>query len=181
MKMQEILSLYEKAAGAKMNLFKMVIIPLALPTIPQWVIYSGYKISASGEIQRYLGALIGYQLRQSNLHNFYLDKISKQILGWSNRLLSLTGKILSIQHILQSITMYYMMYMATHANTMKQINSIFKDFLQGFDREEEDPFYSLEQAHTAQRVWGIGIQRLLDPLRGAPKQIGYQHLGRPNH
>lgn len=33
-KMQEILSLYERPVGAKMNLSKMVIIPLALPTIP---------------------------------------------------------------------------------------------------------------------------------------------------
>lgn len=59
-KMQEILFLYEEVASAKMNLLKMVIIPLALPTIPQWVINSGYKVSALGEIQRYLGAPIGY-------------------------------------------------------------------------------------------------------------------------
>lgn len=94
--MQEILSTYEEVAGAKMNVLKIVIIPLALPTIPQWVTDLGCKVSAPGDIQRYLGAPIGYQLRQSDLHNFYLDKISKQILGWSNKLLSLIGKILLI-------------------------------------------------------------------------------------
>lgn len=41
LKIREILYLYEDAAGAKMNLLKTVIIPLALPMIPQWVTDSG--------------------------------------------------------------------------------------------------------------------------------------------
>lgn len=62
-KIQEIISLYEKAFGAQMNLSKAVIIPLGFLDIPQWVNNIGYKINAPGEIQQYLGAPIGNQLR----------------------------------------------------------------------------------------------------------------------
>lgn len=56
-KLQEALHLYELASGAKLNLAKSVIIPLALPSIPQWLRDTGCTINKPGEIQKYLGAL----------------------------------------------------------------------------------------------------------------------------
>lgn len=118
-----------------MNLAKTVIIPLGMDTILQWVYDTGCKVSTTGEIQWYLGAPIGYKLRPFEMHNFCLDKISKRISGWSNRLLSFTGKVILIQHVLQSITVYHMMYMVAPAKIVDQINQLFKDFLRGFDTE----------------------------------------------
>lgn len=132
-KLQSILNIYETAAGAKMNFRKTIIIPLSMNSTPQWIHDTGCKISGPGEIQRYLGAPIGYQIKQSNMHSFCLDKISKRIAGWSNRLLSFTGKTILIQHVLQSITIYHMMQMATPGKIAKLVNQIFKDFLWGFD------------------------------------------------
>lgn len=95
-KLQGIFGIYETMAGEKMNFRKTVIIPLSMDSIPQWIHNLGCKISGPGEIQRYLGAPIGNLLKQSDMHNFCLDKISNRISGWSNRLLSLLGKILLI-------------------------------------------------------------------------------------
>lgn len=69
------------------------------------------------------------------MYNFCLDKIGKRISGWANHLLSFTGKVLLIQHVLQSITTYHMIYTSTPTSTIQQINHLFKDFLWGFDRE----------------------------------------------
>lgn len=118
-----------------MNLSKTIIIPLGMSTILQWIHDTDCKISGPSEIQRYLGAPIGYQLWQVDMHNFCLDKISKHISRWSNHLLSFMGKTILIQHVLQSIMIYHMMYKATSEMTTKQINYIFKDFLWGFDVE----------------------------------------------
>lgn len=95
-KLQEIILLYEATLGARMNLAKTVIISLGFNIVPQWVHATGYKISASGEIQQYLGAPIGNQLNQADMHGFYLEKIGKIISGWSNRLLSFSGKVILI-------------------------------------------------------------------------------------
>lgn len=110
-KLQKKIKLYKVVAGAKMNPSKTVIIPLGMLEVPQWIGDIGCKINHPGKIQRYLGTPIGNLVKQSDMHNFCLDKISKCISGWSNRLLSLTGKALLIQHIIHSITIYHMMYM----------------------------------------------------------------------
>lgn len=92
--LQSILTFYKMAAGTKMNLTKTVIIPLGFSNIPQWIQDTGCKISGP----RGDHAPIGYLLRQTEMHSFCLDKISKRNLGWSNQLLSLTGRTILIQH-----------------------------------------------------------------------------------
>lgn len=86
--------------GAKMNFRKTIIIPLDMNSTPQWIHDTKCKISGPGEIQRYLGAPIGYQIKQSDKHSLFLDKISKCMAGWSDRLLLFTGKTILIQHVL---------------------------------------------------------------------------------
>lgn len=86
-----------------MNLAKATIIPIGLSPIPQWVHDIGCKVGSPSEVQRYLGAPIGYQVRHFDLHNYCLDKISKRISGWSNRSLLFTSRVLLIKHVLQSI------------------------------------------------------------------------------
>lgn len=132
-KLQEALNLYELASGAKLNLAKSVIIPLALPKIPQWLHNTSCSINKPREIHKYLGVPFGYQLKKIEMYNFCLDQISKRISGWAKKLLTFMGKVL-IQHVLQSITTYHMMYNAASTSTLKQINRIFKDFLWRFDK-----------------------------------------------
>lgn len=48
-KIQEIISLYEKALGVNMDLSKIVIIPLGFSDIPHWVHAIGCKIGQQGE------------------------------------------------------------------------------------------------------------------------------------
>lgn len=110
-KLKVILKLYEVALGARLNFAKLVIIPLMLPAIPQWLIHTGCTMSALGEVQKYLGAPFGLGLISSQLHDFCIDRVSKRIKGWANFLVSFNGRVLLIQHVLQSI--YHMMYVCT--------------------------------------------------------------------
>lgn len=118
-KLQEALHLYKLASGEKLNLAKLVIIPLALPTISQWLHDMGCIISKPREIQKYLKAPFGLQLQRTKMFNFCLDRIGKRIVGWENRLLTFIGEVLLIQHVLQSITTYHMLYTTTSTTTLK--------------------------------------------------------------
>lgn len=68
------------------------------------------------------------------MYNFFLEKVGKRITGWENQLLTFNGKVLLIQHVLQSIIMYHMMYTAAPTSIIQKINQFFKDFLWGFDK-----------------------------------------------
>lgn len=92
--------IYELAFGAKLNLAKLVIIPPSVPMVPQWFHATSYTTNNPGEVHKYLGAPFSNQLNKIDTYNFCLDKISKCILGWSNRLLSFIGKVLLIKHVL---------------------------------------------------------------------------------
>lgn len=133
--LQDALRIYELALGAKLNLEKSVIVPLALLSILQWLRDIGCTISQPGEILKYLGAPFGLQIRATNMYNFCLDRISKRISGWANRLLTFTRKVILIQHVLQSITTYHMMYSSAPTTIIQQIHQMCKDFLWGFDKD----------------------------------------------
>lgn len=70
-------------------------------------------------MQKYLVAPFKQQLKKIDMYNFYLGKINKKIMGWANELLTFTDKVLLIQHVLQSITTYHMMYIAALVTTLK--------------------------------------------------------------
>lgn len=76
-KLQDALKIYELASRARLNLENPVIVPLALLVIPQWLIDTRCMISNPREVQKYLGAHFGNQIRLTNMYNFCLEKISK--------------------------------------------------------------------------------------------------------
>lgn len=105
-----------------------------MTSIPQWLHATRYTINQSSKVQKCLGVPFGQQIKPTNMYNFCLDKISKQISGWENWLLSFTRTTILMKHILQSITTYHIMYSTMLASVLQQINCIFKDFLWGFDK-----------------------------------------------
>jgi hypothetical protein len=115
---KEILAVYELASGQKLNLSKSVIVPFGLPEDTQhWVTETGCHISKVGEIQKYLGAPWGVGLSEAQLHTYCLDRISDRLRLWSARMLSFTGRVLLIKHVLQAIPIYHMMFVRTPTKT----------------------------------------------------------------
>jgi hypothetical protein len=129
------LEVYESASGAKLNLQKSVIIPFCLPSIPAWLIATQCHISIAGEIHKYLGAPWGFEIADTDLHNFYVAKISDRLKTWSKKLLSLPGRILLVKHVLQAIPIYHMMFIRLPNKTTTRIKQICRDFLWGFNQE----------------------------------------------
>lgn len=74
---QRVLECYEVASGARLNLFKSIIIPFSIPIIPRWLVDTGCLINKQGEDHRYLGAPFSFELCSEQLHSFCLDEIVK--------------------------------------------------------------------------------------------------------
>lgn len=58
-KLQVALRIYKLALGAKLNLAKSIIVPLAMTTIFKWLQNTGCTISKPREVQKYLGPHLG--------------------------------------------------------------------------------------------------------------------------
>lgn len=78
-KIENSISLYERALGEKLNIKKSIVIPIGLRTIPQWLIDKGCIITQHGQITRYLGVPLGTSMTPIDIKFFYLDRVGKQI------------------------------------------------------------------------------------------------------
>lgn len=126
------LNCYEKATGAKLNLWKPVVIPInAMEVIPIWLQETRCKLSGVGEVQQYLGAPFRLKLSVSQQHCFCLDRIGGRLSAWSTHFLSFTGRVLLVKHVLQAIPIYHMMFLRSSEVLARKIISLSRVFLWG--------------------------------------------------
>lgn len=158
--LKTILSCYETASGARLNLQKSVVIPFALKEIPEWLRETGCIIIKSGEVQRYLGAPIGVDLRSDQLHQFCLEKIGKRLSSWSLRLLSFSGRLILIKHVLQAIPIYHMMFIKSSEKLAKKMVALSWDFLWGHNAEggKRIPLIAWERLAWPKSEGGVGLK-----------------------
>jgi hypothetical protein len=89
--LRKCIALYEKALGAKLNLQKLIITPIALDNIPDRIYDIGCSILANGDITKHLGAPFSNNLSSAAMQNFYLDKLAKRIVALKPRSISFLG------------------------------------------------------------------------------------------
>lgn len=75
--LQNCIIVYEQASRAKLNLSKLVVIPLGVSLILEWLKNMGCIIKKLGEIMRYLGAPIDVGLSNTQVQDYCLDKVGK--------------------------------------------------------------------------------------------------------
>jgi hypothetical protein len=113
-------------------------------------------------VHRYQGAPWGSQLSDLQLHQFFLDKISPRLCSWTSKMLSFTGRLLLIKHVLQAIPIYHMMFMKTPTKTVKQLEQIFKDFIWGFKKDGgwKTPLVSWHKLVRRKACGGLGFKNI---------------------
>lgn len=55
---------------------------------------------------------------------FLLDKVRKRIFHWSNRLLSLQGRIVMLKHVLRAILVFHLMSLALNKGNAEELEQI---------------------------------------------------------
>ncbi|CAM6097625.1 unnamed protein product [Calypogeia fissa] len=180
--LKDALSIYELASGARLNLAKFVIIPLALPDIPIWLRQSGGVISEAGMVHKYLGAPIGWDLKPTVLHNFCFDKLGARLALWSARLLTFTGRVLLIKHVFQAIPVYHSMLLHAPDMVCTKMNRLCKDFLWGFNKQggRKLPLVAWDKLALPKIFGGLGFKSLKYHSRALLSRWFLQALDNPS-
>jgi hypothetical protein len=158
--LQSHIQLYEKASGAKLNLEKSIIVPIALQQIPDWLTETRCIIAAEGEVIKYLGAPYGNKLTSQTTQKFCLEKLSKRITTYAPQFLTFTGRVQIVKQVLMSMPTYHLMYLNLPAATHNKINRICKDFIWGYNKEGEQktPLISWERLCRFKKHGGLAIK-----------------------
>lgn len=94
------IQIFENIVGAFLNVARSVIIPLVNLVAQAWFGSIGCLILQPRETTIYLGCLIGFKVTPSLKTEFLLGKVHKQLSHLANRVLSFTGQIVLLQHVI---------------------------------------------------------------------------------
>ncbi|KAL2642721.1 hypothetical protein R1flu_010308 [Riccia fluitans] len=131
-----LLSFFESASGARLNLQKSFALVIGLHTEPpHWLRRMGCGIMEHRKLYRYLGAPISSGLTHDQLISFCLDRLVSRLNLWSNKILSFEGRVVLVKHILLTIPIFYLSTIGITKKVAKGVEAIARRFL--WDRTEE--------------------------------------------
>ncbi|KAL3683856.1 hypothetical protein R1sor_001878 [Riccia sorocarpa] len=126
-----LLQQYEEASGAKLNVRKSVMIPVAMEELPLWMTTTGCRIAAKGEVVLHLGFPGGDEVTEGQICSYLQCKLTNRTTMWSNRWLSWSSRIVLAQKILPSLPAYVLMTFGLSKKGYKQLEDAWRMFVWG--------------------------------------------------
>jgi hypothetical protein len=83
----------------------------------------------------YLGLPVGANPRRASTWEPVVDRLRKRLRTWGNRYVSLGGRIVLINSVLNSIPIFYLSFLKMPAVVIKKIIHIQQEFLWGVSKE----------------------------------------------
>ncbi|KAL3698824.1 hypothetical protein R1sor_012900 [Riccia sorocarpa] len=135
LELQDAVKLYEDIFGAKLNIAKSTVIPIAMEGVPSWLPPLGCYIAREGEIIRYLGFPIGRKVKQKQQTDYILGKIQKRMGNRTYRMLTFEGRVVVTRHILKAIPTHILSCMNFSTNELDRFELLCRNFVWGLDNE----------------------------------------------
>ncbi|KAL3677354.1 hypothetical protein R1sor_027302 [Riccia sorocarpa] len=126
---------FEGFSGARLNLAKSAIIPLALPNVPQWLPATGCKIVSPGEHIVYLGCKAGPSFEEEDHARDIANKLVRKLAHWSHKFLTWPGRVVILRHILKAIPIYSFLSIGLSEEGYKHLEAVCRDFIWGTNRD----------------------------------------------
>ncbi|KAL3688213.1 hypothetical protein R1sor_014522 [Riccia sorocarpa] len=126
-----LLQQYEEASGAKLNVRKSVMIPVAMEELPFWMTATWCRIAAKGEVVLHLGFPGGDEVTEGQICSYLQGKMTNRTTMWSNRWLSWSSRIVLAQKILPSLPAYVLMTFGLSKKGYKQLEDAWRMFVWG--------------------------------------------------
>ncbi|KAK2454307.1 hypothetical protein QL285_001883 [Trifolium repens] len=129
--LKAILRGFELASGLKVNFWKSSLMGVNVP--PSFLeMACGFLNCKRGVIPfSYLGLPVGANPRRCATWEPLLDQLRKRLLSWGNRYVSLGGRIVILNSVLNAIPIFYLSFMKLPAMVLKKIVRIQREFLWG--------------------------------------------------
>jgi ribonuclease HI len=165
--LENILSTWCEASGAKFNLEKTEIIPIGTKEHRERLIRSrrihpddqplnpGIRIAEDGHPTRILGAWIGNDIEQAQPWSPILDKIKETLDRWTLANPTLDAKRLIIQMVVGGMTQFLTKAQGMPAMITKRLTTILRECL--WDGKKTPPGLSLQQLMKPRQEGGINL------------------------
>jgi hypothetical protein len=109
----------------------------------------------------YLGLPVGANPRKERTWKPLLDSLAKRLNNWQFRYVSLGGRVILLNFVLNSIPIFYLSFMKMPANIWKQIVKLQREFLWGgTNRVRKIPWVSWTNVCKSKANGGLGIRDL---------------------
>ncbi|KAL3677633.1 hypothetical protein R1sor_027581 [Riccia sorocarpa] len=129
--LQLAVKLYEEISGAKLNITKSTIIPIAMEHVPGWMHRLGCYIAQEGEVIRYLGFPIGWKVKDTQKCDFILGRIQKRLGSWTYRMLSFAGRMVVMRYVLKAMPNHLFTCLYLNQKALDRLEAICRKFLWG--------------------------------------------------
>ncbi|KAL3679123.1 hypothetical protein R1sor_022079 [Riccia sorocarpa] len=137
-KATEIIHKFEVMSGARLNVSKSLVIPIGFKEPPDWLRRTGCKLALEGEVWSYLGCPIGIDLSEEQVMQWMLDRMTKRLSHWTNRLLTWESRTVMARHILMAIPTYALMTLGLTTDGYAELARVCSRFIWGANREGAD-------------------------------------------
>jgi hypothetical protein len=84
-----------------------------------------------------LGLLVGANLRSASTWEPLISSLRKRLGNWNNKFVSLGGRIVLLNSVLNAIPIFYLSYLKIPIQVWKKVTKIQRDFLWGEQKWEE--------------------------------------------
>jgi hypothetical protein len=129
--LKAILRGFELASGLKVNFWKSSL--MGINVTPQFLnIACSFLKCKQGSLPfSYLGLPVGANPRRYSTWSPLIDNLKKRLRSWGNRYVSLGGRIVVINSVLNAITIYFLSFLKVPVVVLKEIIRIQREFLWG--------------------------------------------------
>ncbi|KAL3689125.1 hypothetical protein R1sor_015434 [Riccia sorocarpa] len=157
--LQDAIRVYELISGAKLNINKSTIIPIGMSVIPEWLRNTGCHIAAKGELIRYLGFPIGWGVSAEDQKDFVLGKLKRKLKHWSMQLLSFTGRLIAIKHVLRATPIHLFACLKLPNDTLDEMESTCRFFLWGENANKQNkiPMVAWSELAKHKAIGGLAL------------------------
>ncbi|KAL3675882.1 hypothetical protein R1sor_025830 [Riccia sorocarpa] len=152
--LQQVIGRFEQVSGAKLNLSKSLIMPLAPTRLPGWVYRSGCEVAEAGTSFRYLGISTSCPIDEKKISAGIIKKMESKIAHWANRLLSWPARTILLRHVLAATPLYQLMSVGLDGDGLDALERLCRQFLWGWNE--------IKNPKTALVAWDRIAQRRQD-------------------
>ncbi|KAL3679445.1 hypothetical protein R1sor_022401 [Riccia sorocarpa] len=129
--LKPLIATFEKITGAKLNLGKSVIIPMAMDRRPLWLEHTGCKILEAAEEITYLGRKVGTEVEDAQHERDLISKMSKRLSHWTTRFLSWPARIILAKHVIRAFPVYQLLGVGLPPSGFKKLETLCREFIWG--------------------------------------------------
>ncbi|KAL3676392.1 hypothetical protein R1sor_026340 [Riccia sorocarpa] len=99
--------------------------------VPGWLQNLGCYVAAEGEVVRYLGHPIGWEVKETQKCDYALGKMQRRLGSWTFRMLSFAGRMIVMKHVLKAMPNHLFTGLFLNQKALDQMEAICRKFLWG--------------------------------------------------